>query len=120
MLLQSMPLPKISRSDFKRKKSRGHERFAPYCTYSWAIGNAHKSSKTDGSRPTRSSLKCNCGWYINSSIPIGKNYVQIVGVNLDHTNGCLGDDSMLNFVINTLSGRKYPQYALDQLRGEVK
>ena len=43
-----------------------------------------------------------------------------MGVNLDHTNGCLGADPMLNFVINKLSGRKYPQYALDHLRGEVK
>ena len=44
----------------------------------------------------------------------------MVGVNLDHTNGCVGADPLFNFVLNKKSGRNYPQYALDHLRGEVK
>ena len=35
------------------------------------------------------------------------NSVQILGIQLEHTGGCLGNDSDMNFVLEQRQGRKY-------------
>lgn len=48
----------------------------------------------------QSSLKSNCGWYMNACHPMledksergDTSVVEIIGLYLDHTNGCVGND----------------------------
>ena len=49
-----------------------------------------------------------------------KTVVQIVSVNLTHTNGCTGNNELVNKLIKKKSGRNYSDVALTHLRKEVK
>ena len=96
-----------------------------YCARSY--GYTTKTAKrATGARPSRDSLKCNCGFYINAAHPMledrsGRdlNTLVITGLSLDHTNGCLGNDPEMNHAIKKRSGRCYPDAALTHLRKEV-
>ena len=79
------------------------------------------------SRPTRTSLKTECGHYISGKHPMkqdmsgrDEDMIEIVGLCLEHTNGCTGCDKLYNDAIKSRRGRKYTDVALTHLRKEVK
>ena len=88
---------------------------------------ASKKKMDSSGRPTRNSLKCDCGFYINAThdkMPNNKTRnaesVSIVSLCLEHTNGCEGGaDPDTSFALKKRGGRKYPQFALEHLRKEV-
>ena len=109
---------------YKRKDPRfSGVNYRYYCArshgYYCGDGNIH--------RPNRTSLKCNCGWYVNATNPMlpdnsGRDMscVVVSGARLEHTNGCTGNDPDLNSAIQKRSGRKYSDAVLAHLSSEVK
>ena len=81
----------------------------------------------ESSRPTRESYKCDCGYYVSGKHPMkqdmsgrDEDMIEIVGLCLEHTNGCTGCDKLMNDAIKSRRGRKYTDVALTHLRKEVK
>ena len=119
--------PKWKTTNNKRGKSEDYVSYRVTCPRS----GKHKSKKKPGqsnSRPTRDSLKVDCGFCINAArerMPTdarrNAESVRISSVSLEHTNGCQGgEDQEMVFALRKRAGRSYPQYALDHLRKEVQ
>jgi len=114
-----------------RTTSNNRAQSDPYVMYRASCPRSGKyasKKKMDSSgRPTRNSLKCDCGFFINAThdkMPNNKKVnaesVSIVSLCLEHTNGCEGGaDPDTSFALKKRGGRKYPQFALEHLRKEV-
>ena len=97
---------------------RANSEYAITYYRSWcALSNTPKSNTTD--IPRCHSLKFNCGWYIIAAQPMlddssrqHPTIAEIVGLALEHTNGCEGNNVDMNHAINKCAGRQYPDAAL--------
>ncbi len=118
-----------------KKTSNERAKSDPYISYRGSCprsGTRTSTKKTDNTsknaRPTRDSLKVGCGWCINAAhekmpnnLTRNAKSVRITSVSLEHTNGCVGGaDPDMTFALKKRAGRKYPKFALDHLRKEVK
>ena len=102
----------------------------PY--FRWACkrsGNNRTKKSQPGAipRPGKTSFKCGCSFYITATHPllsdnsgVDKSSVVIVNLNLEHDNGCSGNDDFMNKLIDKRNGRRYDDNALSHLRSEVK
>ncbi len=110
---------------------RGNQEYTPtYFRFTCKRGGKYKSTRTESSlsRPTRTSLKCDCAMKITGIHPMkddrsGRNedIVEICTCILEHTNGCLGgSDPDMNYAVMKRGGRKYPESILDHLETEVR
>jgi hypothetical protein len=64
-------------------------------------------------RPNRTSLKCDCKFSVSAAHPKREdatrdpNIVEVIGLQLENTSGCLGNDGDMNFALKQGQGRKY-------------
>ena len=109
------------------KRDRTNEEYGN-TYYKYSCSRSGKApNKNTGARPKRTSFKLDCKCFTNACHPMkadgsgrDKTVVQIVSVNLTHTNGCTGNNELVNKLIKKKSGRNYSDVALTHLRKEVK
>ena len=114
--------------ELQRSKSSKKDRANPTTYYKWQCSRAGKpSNKGTGARPSRTSLKVDCGCYANACHPMktdgsgrDNTVVEIIGIDLRHTNGCTGDNELVNKSIRKRRGRNYSDVGLNHLKIEVK
>ena len=109
------------------KNDRANKEYWNTC-YKWkCVRSGKPSKKGNGERPKRTSLKVDCGCYANACHPMkadksgrDRTVVEIVGIDLRHTNGCAGDNELVNKSIKKRKGRIYSDVALTHIKREVK
>jgi len=114
--------------ELQRSQSNKKDRVIPTTYYKWQCSRAGKpSNKGNGARPQRTSLKVGCGCYANACHPMKEDktgrdetVVEIIGIDLRHTNGCTGDNELVNKSIRRRRGRNYSDVGLNHLKIEVK
>ena len=73
-------------------------------------------------------MKCHCPFFVSGQEPtladnsgVDKNgEIIIVGLNLEHDNGCTGNDQTINNLVDKRGGRKYPVPVLEHLKCEIQ
>ena len=114
--------------ELQRLKSSKKDRAIPNTYYKWQCSRGGKpSNKGIGARPQRTSLKVGCGCYVNACHPMKEDnssrdetVVKIISIDLRHTNGCTGDNELVNKSIRKRRGRNYSDVGLNHLKTEVK
>ena len=118
--------------DIRREKSKSKAKNPEYnnIQYKYICSRGRKAppkKEKESSRPTRVSLRVDCGYYSKANHPMKEDrsgrdmsVVVIVGLCLEHTNGCKGRDELINKAIRQRRGRKYTDVQLTHLRKEVK